>query len=170
MHTGTVHFALGRIARRPNVSCPRAALARVLCCCPPARAQKPRARSESTRASSQRVHRVGRAEHRSDGRRSRGAWNVRAKASAPVEHVRHGCGSGRRFELGSACVAMVVARGTCAKASHLTSVVRMLRAPSAEAESALSAHESVRVLKSKKEPFFMRRVRDASGTRPPLIK
>jgi hypothetical protein len=83
------------------------------------RAGNPRARSESTRASSQRVHRVRRAEHRSEGRRSRGAWNVRAKASARARRaraprVRHGRRSGRRTELGSACVAMVVARGTCA--------------------------------------------------------
>jgi hypothetical protein len=78
-----IYCALGRIVRRSNVSCPRAALARALCRCPPRRrpptlrkrrtshlasfvralrasARKPRARSESTRASSQRVHRVRR--------------------------------------------------------------------------------------------------------------
>jgi hypothetical protein len=108
----------GTHCSRANVSFPRAASARVPCSCPPARARKPRARSESMRAC-QASECTESAEHRFDGRRSRGAWNVRAKASALVERALRACVTVAetddcRTELGPACVAMVVARGTCA--------------------------------------------------------
>jgi hypothetical protein len=139
-YRNTVYCALGHIARGSKVLYPRAASARAPCLCPPrrrpptlwrrrtsrpscarfepARGSRERALSPRKRQASE-CTRVRRAEHRSEGRRSRGVWNVRAKASARARRaraprVRHGRGSRRRTELGYTCVAMVVARGTCA--------------------------------------------------------
>jgi hypothetical protein len=203
MHTGTVHCALGRFARGPNVSCPRAASARAPCrCrCPPRRrppsANAPSPASSSARGSRERalsprerqasegtesgvpstdptaapVPAFRRVERTREGERARPSstrssrpWCAKASARARrarAPRVRHGRGSGRRTELGSACVAMAVARTTTnrarirpcsngnaggawnvrAKASHLASVMRALRAPRGSRERALSPRE-----------------------------
>ncbi len=113
------------------------------------RAGNPRARSESTRASSQRMHRVRRAEYRSEGRRSRGAWNVREGERARPSSARSGHASRSRKRMTNRarirlCSDSGGAWNVRAKAWHLASREHALRAPRAEAENALSAHESVK--------------------------
>ncbi len=134
MHIGTVHSALGRIARGPNVSCPRAVSARAPCRCPPRRRPPKLGRRRTSRPSCARSEpeRGSRECDLSPRKRQAsectesGVPSIDPKATgsgvrgtcapqrARAPRVHHGRGSGRRTELGSACVAMVVARGTCA--------------------------------------------------------
>ncbi len=87
-----------------------------------------------------------------EGERERPSSARARRARAPVERALRACVTvAEEDDVPSsdqaACVAMVVARGTCAlrrRTSPRASVVRALRAPCAEAKSALSAHESVK--------------------------